>query len=272
MTTNFNQKIDKKEFRQIFMRSMTLDSGWNYERQQNMNFCYMMIPVLKRLYGNDKEKMAAALKRHLEFMACTPHIVTFLAGIMTAMEEENAQNPDFDSSSLSAIKTSLMGPMAGIGDSLIWGTLLTIAVGVGTSFASGGSLLGPLLFFLIINIPCFILRHYGLRAGYRSGTKFFMSAQKSGLVECITSAAGILGLLVIGSMIAQQISVSTLLTINIHGMETQVQSYFDQIMPCFLPLCTFGIMYVLLNKKIRPTTILLWLVVFGCITAAVGIF
>lgn len=99
-----------------------------------------------------------------------------------------------------------------------------------------------------------------------------MSAQKSGLVEHITFAAGILGLLVIGSMIAQQISVSTLLTINIHGMETQVQSYFDPIMPCFLPLCTFGIMYVLLNKKIRPTTILLWLVVFGCITAAVGIF
>ena len=136
MKTNSEKQITKKEFWQIFRRSMTLDSGWNYERQQNMNYCYMMIPVIKRLYGNDKEKMAEALKRHLEFMACTPHIVTFLAGISSAMEEETAHDKNFETSSISAVKTSLLGPMAGIGDSLIWGTLLTIAVGVGTSFAT----------------------------------------------------------------------------------------------------------------------------------------
>lgn len=272
MKTNSEKQITKKEFWQIFRRSMTLDSGWNYERQQNMNYCYMMIPVIKRLYGNDKEKMAEALKRHLEFMACTPHIVTFLAGISSAMEEENAHDKNFDTSSISAVKTSLMGPMAGIGDSLIWGTLLTIAVGVGTSFATTGSILGPILFLLIINVPCFALRYYGLKAGYQSGTKFFTSVQESRVIEQITSVAGILGLLVIGSMIAKQVSLSTLLTINIHGMETTIQSYFDEIMPCFLPLCTFGIMYILLGKKVRPTTILIGLVIFGCVTAALGIF
>ena len=73
-------------------------------------------------------------------------------------------------------------------------------------------------------------------------------------------------------MIAKQVSLSTLLTINIHGMETTIQSYFDEIMPCFLPLCTFGIMYILLGKKVRPTTILIGLVIFGCVTAALGIF
>lgn len=272
MTMNSDKKISQKEFRQVFMRSMTLDSGWNYERQQNMNFCYMMIPVLKRLYPDSKEKMASALKRHLEFMACTPHIVTFLAGIITAMEEESVYESDFDTSSISAIKTSLMGPMAGIGDSLIWGTLLTIAAGIGTSFASNGSVLGPILFLLIINVPCLLLRYYGLKAGYQSGIKFFTSMQESRVIEKITSTASILGLLVIGSMIAKQVSISTSLAIDIQGMKIIVQNYFDEIMPCFLPMCAFGIMYTLLNKKVRPTTILIGLIIFGCITAAAGIF
>lgn len=79
--------------------------------------------------------MAAALQRHMEFMACTPHIVTLLAGITATMEEQNANDPEFDATSISAVKTSLMGPMAGLGDSFFWGTLLTIAVGIGVSFA-----------------------------------------------------------------------------------------------------------------------------------------
>ena len=165
MTTN-SKKLTKKDFQQVFTRSCTLDSGWNYERQQHMNFCYMMIPVLKRLYSDDPEKMKKALKRHLEFMACTPHIVTLLGGIMAAMEEENANNEEFEETTIGAVKTSLMGPLAGFGDSFFWGSLLTIAVGIGTSFASQGNILGPILFFLIINVPGFLSRYYGLKIGY----------------------------------------------------------------------------------------------------------
>lgn len=110
MTMNSNKKtaITKKEFRQMFTRSCTLDSAWNYERQQHINYCYMMIPVLKRLYGDDKEAMAKALNRHLEFMSCTPHLVSFLGGITAAMEEENVNNPEFDETSISSVKTSLI--------------------------------------------------------------------------------------------------------------------------------------------------------------------
>lgn len=128
MTTNSNSEslITNKELRKVFTRSCTLDSAWNYERQQNLMYCYTMLPVLKKLYGDNKEKMASAMQRHLEFMSCTPHIVTLLAGITAAMEEENAKDENFDPSSISAVKTSLMGPMAGIGDSFFWGTLLTL--------------------------------------------------------------------------------------------------------------------------------------------------
>ena len=133
MTSNYkitdNGKITKKEFWQVFFRSCTLDSAWNYERQQNLMYCYMMIPILKKLYTT-KEDMASALKRHLEFVSCTPHLVSLLLGIMGAMEEENTKNKEFNPASISAIRTSLMGPIAGLGDSFFWGTLLTIAIGI----------------------------------------------------------------------------------------------------------------------------------------------
>ena len=101
MTTN--SKITKSDLRKVFTRSCTLDSAWNYERQQNLMYCYAMIPILKRLYGDDKEHMAQALQRHLEFMSCTPHIVTLLMGITGAMEEENERNESFDPASISAV-------------------------------------------------------------------------------------------------------------------------------------------------------------------------
>lgn len=273
MTMNSNNKtsMTKKEFRQIFTRSCALDSGWNYERQQHINYCYMMIPTLKRLYGDDKEAMSKALKRHLEFMACTPHLVTFLGGITVAMEEENAYNEEFDETSISSVKTSLMGPIAGIGDSFFWGTLLTIAVGIGTSLGSTGSIMGPILFFLTINIPGFLARYYGLKIGYGYGTKFFSSLNEGGLIETITKAASVLGLLVIGSMIPAQVFVETPIELTIEGMATPLQNYFNDIMPALLPLIAFGVMFYLLGKKVKPTTILIGLVVFGLITSYFGI-
>lgn len=278
MTTNSKNnpvspasKITKQDLRKVFTRSCTLDSGWNYERQQHMNYCYMMIPVLKRLYGDDKEKMAEALQRHLEFMACTPHLITLLAGITSSMEEQNAMDPDFDATSISAVKTSLMGPLAGLGDSFFWGTLLTIAVGIGVSFAKEGSILGPILFLLIINIPGFLARWYCLKAGFRYGVKFFADMSQNGIIEKITKCASILGLMVIGAMVATTVSMQVTLTVGVGEVTESLQTYIDQIMPCLLPLLTFGLMYWLLGKNVKTTTILVFLILFSCACAFFGI-
>ena len=60
------------------------------------------------------------------------------------MEEKNAEQEDFDVDTINSIKLSLMGPLAGIGDSFIWGTLRIIATGVGLSLATQGNVLGPI--------------------------------------------------------------------------------------------------------------------------------
>lgn len=272
MTTNFNEaKLTKSDLRKVFMRSCTLDSAWNYERQQNLMYCYSMIPVLKRLYGNDEEKMADALCRHLEFMSCTPHLVTLLMGITGAMEEENAKDENFDAASISAVKTSLMGPMAGIGDAFFWGTLLTIAIGVSVSFAKQGSIIGPIAFLLIINIPGFLARYYCLHAGFKYGVKFFGDSENSRMIENITKAASILGLMVIGAMIASTVSISIPFEIGVKGAKEPIQTYIDQIMPCLLPLTAFGIMYWLLGKNVETTTILVCLIILACIGTFFGL-
>lgn len=265
-----NTKITKKDFWQVFFRSCTLDAAWNYERQQNLMYCFMMIPILKRLYTK-KEEMAQALKRHLEFVSCTPHIVTLLLGIMGAMEEENTKNKDFNPSSISAVRTSLMGPMAGIGDSFFWGTLLTIAIGVSVSFANQGSIIGPIAFLLIINIPGFLARYYCLKCGFKYGIKFFGELSDSGIIENITKSASILGLMVIGAMVATTVNVSIPLEIGINGATQTVQSYIDQIMPALLPFSVFGIMFWILGKNIKTTTILVFLIIICCIASFFGI-
>lgn len=277
MTTNSSNtmspesKITKGDFWKVFFRSCTLDSAWNYERQQHLMYCYMMIPVLKRLYKDDKDGMSEALQRHLEFMSCTPHLVTLLAGISATMEEQNVRDPNFDATSISAVKTSLMGPMAGLGDSFFWGTLLTIAVGIGVSFAQQGSIMGPILFLMIINIPGFLARYFCLKFGFQYGVKFFADMSNSDVIEKVTKCASILGLMVIGAMIATTVSMPITLTVGAGEITESLQTYLDQIMPCLLPACAFGIMYWLLGKKVKTTTILVALIIFGCIVSYFGI-
>ena len=135
-------------------------------------YCFMMIPILKRLYTK-KEEMAQALKRHLEFVFLYSPYCNIITWNNGSYGRRKYKNEDFNPSSISAVRTSLMGPMAGIGDSFFWGTLLTIAIGVSVSFANQGSIIGPIAFLLIINIPGFLARYYCLKCGFKYGIKFF---------------------------------------------------------------------------------------------------
>jgi len=137
MISNNVNKLTKKELRSLFWRSFTTSHSWNYERQQHMAFCYSMIPVINKLYKR-KEDRIEAYQRHLEFYNSQATMHPFIAGIVAAMEEENSNNPDFDTKSISSMKVALMGPLAGIGDSLLAGTLRIIATGIAAGFCVSG--------------------------------------------------------------------------------------------------------------------------------------
>ncbi len=263
--------ITKKDLNKVFWRSFQMEFSWNYERQMNMAYAYAMIPILKKLYKT-KDEMAGALKRHLEFFNTTPHIVTLILGINAAMEEESVVEEDFDVKTIDSIKTSLMGPLAGIGDSFFWGTLRLIATGIGTSLALQGNILGPILFLLIFNIPHLILRYLFTIFGYKLGTGFLKKIQSNGMMESLTLGASIIGLMVVGAMTASLVSISIPLSIGTGDSAVSVQSIFDDIVPGLLPLGAFGIVFYLLKKEVKPLMILGGMAVVGIFGSWIGIF
>lgn len=265
------RKLTKQDLNRVAIRSLGMEWDWNYERQMNMAFCYSMLPVIKKLYPN-KDDQVAAMQRHLEFFNTTPHLSTLILGITAAMEEQNASDPDFETESINNVKVSLMGPLAGIGDSFIWGTLRIIATGVGVSLAAQGNILGPLLFLLLFNIPAQGLRFYLMHAGYKLGSGFLAKVQESGLMDILTYGASVLGLMVIGGMTAENVAITVPFVIGSGETATTLGDICNTIMPGLLPLAFTLLMYWLVSKKnVKTTTLLVALVVIGLVGSFFGI-
>ena len=181
------------------------------------------------------------------------------------MEEQNALNDDFDESSINDVKVALMGPLSGLGDSFFWGTLRVIATGIGTSLAMQGNILGPLLFLLIFNVPAILARYYGLFVGYNIGASFIEKVQKTGLMDKLSYGASILGLSVVGAMVATMVTLNMPLTIGSGDDATSLQDIFNGIVPQILPLL-FTLFIFLLDKKGFKAPLILLLI------ACIGIF
>lgn len=262
-------KVAKKELNSVFWRSFALQGAFNFERMQNIGYAYSMVPVIKKLYKN-KEEQAQALDRHLEIFNTTPQMVPLILGISSAMEEENANNANFDEQSINAVKASLMGPLAGIGDSIFWGTLRVIAAGIGVSLAEQGSIFGPILFLIIFNVPNFLLRIFGLKMGYQVGVNSLERIQKEGLMDKIMSVATIIGLAVVGGMVATMLDITTPLEWSGSGAEIVVQDILDEIMPKMLPLIFTLILFKLI-KKVSVTKLTIGIITFGVAMHALSI-
>lgn len=271
ISKNENSVITKKDLRKMFWRSLPMEFSWHYERQMHMGFCNMVSAGLGKIYKDDKKGLAEALQRHLEFFNITSHVSTFVGGITLAMEEMNVAQDDFDTSSINAVKAALMGPLSGIGDSLILGTLRVLAVGIGTSLAMQGNILGPILFLLIFNVPAFALRYICAMKGYELGATYLEKIQSSGLMQKFMLAAAILGVMVIGGMTNELVAVTTPLAIGSGESATQIQAILDGIMPGMLGLAATGIYYKLLQKKVNVIWMIIGTAIVGIVCAQFGI-
>lgn len=266
---NENKVITDKELKRVFWRSFQMEFSWNYERQMSLAYVYALIPVLEKIYTK-KEELSKALKRHLEFFNITPHICTFMLGISAAMEEENKKENNLDENSVNNIKTALMGPLSGIGDSFFWGTLRLVATGIGTSLALKGNILGPILFLLIFNIPHIIVRYLLTFVGYKFGIGSLKNIEKSGNLSKLTYGASILGVFVVGSMAASLIDINIPLTIG-KTNPFVLQDILNDIMPGIPQVLAFGVIYYLLGKNFKPVSIILGIAIFGIIMAFLGV-
>ena len=271
------KKLTKGDLRSMYWRSTFLLGSFNFERMQSMGFCVTMMPAIRRLYSK-KEDQAAALKRHLEFFNTQPWIGSAIMGVTAAMEEERANGAPIDDGAISGVKVGLMGPLAGVGDPIYWGTARIILAALGASLAlENGNILGPILFFVGINLIRVITRWYSMQYGYQKGTEIVQDME-GGQLQKLTTGASILGLFVMGGLVARWASLKIPLEIarykNQAGEEvvTTLQSVLDDLLPNLVPLLlTFLCMY-LLKKKVSAIAIILVMFVAGVGGRYAGIF
>lgn len=263
--------ITKKDFRKTFWRSFTLLNSFNYERMEGLGYLFSIMPELKKIYKDDPEGLKKAYHRHMEAFNMTIAPAPFVMGITVAMEEQAKADPDFDTSSINAVKVALMGPLSGIGDTFFWGIFRIIACSIGVSFAKEGNILAPLIMLILFNTPTFLTRWYGLKIGYSRGSKLLSDLQSSGKMQLFTYCAGIVGVMAIGAMVASQINIVSPLQFTIAGQQVVIQDYLNQIMPKILPLCATIAIYAAIKKRIKITRIIATIVVVGFILGVLGI-
>ncbi len=271
------KKVTKDDLFWTFVRSNFLLGSFNFERMQAMGFCCAMMPILKRVYSDNPEEMKAALKRHLEFFNTQPFVAAAIMGIIGAMEEKRANGADISPATLSGVKVGLIGPLAGVGDPIFWGTLRPVLAALGAGIALTGSLLGPIIFFVGFNIIRLATHWYGVKYGYEKGTQLVENIGGNEM-HFLTEGASVLGLLVMGALVAKWTTVNMPLVISEYDnalgehVVTTLQTILDSLMPGLVALLmTFACMY-LLKRGMNPLVVILGLFALGIVGYAIGLF
>lgn len=271
------KKLNKRDLVNIFIRSNFLLGSFNFERMQAIGFCVSLLPALRKVYKDDKSAMAAAMKRHLEFFNTQPFLATPIMGITAAMEEKKANGADISDQTISGVKVGLMGPLAGVGDPIFWGTLRPVLAALGAGIALTGSIMGPLIFFLVFNAIRLATNWYGVMYGYTKGTEL-VDEMGGNKMRFLTEGSSVLGLLVMGALVAKWTTVNMPLVLSSYTnsageqVTTTVQTILDSLMPGIVPLLmTFACMW-LLRKNVNPLIIILGLFALGIVGYAIGLF
>ncbi|MFT8318621.1 MAG: mannose/fructose/sorbose PTS transporter subunit IID [Sporolactobacillus sp.] len=260
-----SRKLTKRDLFGMFVRTNFQQASFNYERIHALGFCFDMVPAIRRFYDTEEER-AEALKRHLVFFNTTPAVCGPVVGVTAAMEEARSDGEAIDDGAINSLKVGLMGPLAGVGDPLIWGTLRPITAALGATFAVNGNILGPIIFFLSFNLVRLALKWYGLTYGYKAGMDI-VKDMASNTLKKLTEGAGILGLFIMGVLVTKwtKINVPIIIsqTTNQAGVKSTmtVQGILDQLCPGLLSLGLTLLMMYLLKKKASP--ILLIFALFG---------
>jgi PTS system, mannose/fructose/sorbose family, IID component len=299
-------KLTKADRRKVMLRSQFLQGSWNYERMQNGGWAFALIPALKKLYPN-KEDASAALKRHLEFFNTHPYIAAPILGVTLALEEEKANGADINDAAIQGVKVGMMGPLAGIGDPVFWFTVRPILGAVAASLAvASGSIVGPLLFFVLWNIIRIAFLWYTQEFGYQKGTEITQDLS-GGMLQKITKGASILGMFVMGILVQRWITIKfpmivasaklskgafiefpkgmvdgtqlqKILTDVAAGLSispekvTTLQDNLDQLVPGLAALLLTFLCMWLLKKKVSPILIIFALFIVGIAGHFIGIF
>ena len=236
----------------------------SYERLQSLIFCASMTPIIKKLYPQ-KEEQVEALKRHLNFFNSEQTFGAVIQGISIAMEEQKTRGE--------AIKTGLMGPLAGMGDSIIWAAVMPLLIAIFIPFAANGSAMGGILPLILYPAITLAISYGMVHKGYTLGRDSIISLLQGGRIKELIYGANVLGLIMMGALSASFVKITSPLKISaLKGSEVVVQQILDSIAPGLLPLAAvFAIYFYLVKKGPRYTTILLSIVALSVVCSLLGV-
>ncbi len=260
-----NKKLSKQTIFKSYVNWMMYNlSLYQPETMQAPALVKMFGDIREELYPNDPQKQKELLERHLPFFNTEPFLGCLIPGIALGMEAEKAHGEDVPDELITAIKSALMGPFAGIGDALLPGTFIPILLAVGCGLSGNGSVTGAIFYivaFLAVMIP---LTWFLFNKGVELGASAAELILGNDLKDDIINALNIVGLMVVGCIACSYATINISWTYVRDGVTiVDLGALIDGVWPK-LPVYLAAIgTYTLMAKKNWSTNkvILLYLII-----------
>ena len=267
-------KLEKKDVKHAFLFWWVCSHmTYNYQRLQAGAMTGMMGPILNKLYRGDKEKVSEGLKRHMLYFNTEPRWGAVLPGMSVALEESLANDTtgEMDASTITEIKTALMGPLAGIGDTIWAGLIKPIILSIILSWAIQGYIAGAWVYGIGVTLLDFAVTYMMYTQGYKLGINSIDRFLEGGFIKKITTFLGIVGMFSLGAMIVKYVTISAVFSIDMTTGTLALGDILNKIVPCFVPLLITLFAYWLQKKGKSVTFVLLVLFAIGFVGGATGI-
>ena len=236
---------------------------YNYERLMGLGFCQAISHIIEKLFPQ-KEDQQKSLSRHMRFYNTENNWGAMILGVTCALEEERAMGNDVDTDVIDNMKNALMGPLAGIGDSISQSIVRIILMGVSIDLASQGNTFGPLLYIIGFTAYALIVSYTTFFSGYKMGRSAVTKLLASDMAKSFTGALKIMSMMVIGALAAGNIRLNTVIAGNFGGSEVVLQNVLDSILPKMLSLALLvAVVWLLRGKRKSSIFVLVALFVAG---------
>lgn len=251
------------------------NAGYSWIRLMGNSYAQMMVPVVHDLYPDDKAKRNEVIARSMDFYNTEPNLGAVICGIAISMEEQIANGDEnVTGDDILAIRTALMGPLAGIGDTLL-GTLNSIYLALCVEITLNGAyVIGPLLYVLLRLGTVYGLGKFSFYYGYRKGGEAVMEIISQGIFDKVISMCNVIACGTMGALMCQYVKVTTPIKFTTgSGVSFNLQSsLFDALMPSILPLCfTLFCFWLISKKRVSVTWLLVIIVAIAAVLGPLGI-
>lgn len=253
--------LRKRDLVKTWILGYSSECAYNYERLQAMGNANAFIPVINRLYP--KEKRSSELKKYMNFFNTEPSFIgPIIQGVTSAMEETRAKGEDIKADDIVSLRSSLMGPIAGMGDTVSQSIIYPILAGICIQFALAGNIAGPIIFEVAYKTLLIVIGYNMFMLGYKQGKVAILNFLRTGVLDRIMESVSIVGLMVIGNMAVNNVKFSVPAVFefdnSLGGVSLNLQTQvFDALLPGMLPLAIVLVFFFMIKKRVKPTTVIL---------------